>query len=72
MLGVVNYLIGAEVDFHDTLRIFRVGREMGTSSLEVKLLQQLTEMREEVLYEVFIDLRNPTLPWTGSITWRFW
>ena len=29
---------------------------MGTSALEVKLLQQLTAMREVVLFEVFLDL----------------
>ena len=31
---------------------------MGTASLEAYFLQQLTEMREEVLYEVFLDLRK--------------
>ena len=31
---------------------------MGTASLEVKLLQKLMEIREEVLYGVFLDLRK--------------
>ena len=31
---------------------------MGTASLKAKLIQHMTEMREEVLYEVFIDLRK--------------
>ena len=31
---------------------------MGTASLETKLLQQLTDMREEVLYKVFLNLRK--------------
>ena len=31
---------------------------MGTTALEVKLLQQLTPMRELVLFEVFLDLLN--------------
>ena len=31
---------------------------MGTASLEFKLLQKLMEMREEVLYGLFIDLRK--------------
>ena len=29
---------------------------MGTASLEAKLLQKLTDMREEVPYEVFLNL----------------
>ena len=31
---------------------------MGNASLEAKLLQQLMEMREEVLYEIFLDLHK--------------
>ena len=29
---------------------------MGTATLEVKLLQQLAALREEVLYVIFLDL----------------
>ena len=38
---------------------------MRTAFLEAKLLHQLTEMRGEVLYEVFLDLRKSydTLDW---------
>ena len=31
---------------------------MGISSLVANMLQQLTKMREEVIYEVFLYLRN--------------
>ena len=31
---------------------------MGTSDLETKLLQQITAMREAVLYEIFLDLQK--------------
>ena len=31
---------------------------MGTASLEVKLIHQLTVMREEVLHIIFLDLHN--------------
>ena len=64
----MNLLIRAAVDLHDMLHGFRSGRGTGNVSLEVKLLQQLTAIREEVLYEVLLDLRNPTSPWTGSYT----
>ena len=66
---MVNLWIGAAVDLHDMLHGFRAGRSTGNVSLEVKLLQQLTAIREEVLYEVLLDLRNPTAPWNGSYTW---
>ena len=33
-----------------------MGQGTGTASLEAKLLQQITAVREEVLYEVFLDL----------------
>ena len=29
---------------------------MGNASLEVNIIQQMTDIREEVLYEVFLDL----------------
>ena len=53
---VVNFRIGEEVKFHDVLNSFRADRGAGTTSLEAKLLHQLTEMRKEVLYEVFLGL----------------
>ena len=31
---------------------------MGTTPLKAKLLQKLTEMREEFIYEVFLDLKK--------------
>ena len=56
--GVVNFRIGAAVDFHDMLHGLMVGIVIGTASLEVKLLQNLTVMREEVLYKVLIHLQK--------------
>ena len=57
-MGVINQRIRAAVQFHDVLHGFWAGWEMGTTSLEVKFIQQLTAMREEVLYELFLDLRK--------------
>ena len=37
---------------------FREGHGTGTADLEAKLLQQLTSMREAVLFEVFLDLQK--------------
>ena len=58
LLRVINRRIRAAVKFHGVLHGFWVGWGMGTASLETKLLQQLTDMREEVLYKVFLNLRK--------------
>ena len=44
------------VKFHDVLQGFRAGRGTGAASLEANILQQLILMREEILYEVLINL----------------
>ena len=46
------------IQFHDTLHVFRAGRGTGTASLESNMLQQLMEMREEGIYEIFLDLNK--------------
>ena len=42
---------------------------MGTAALEAKLPQQLTAMREAVLFEVFLDLRKAcdALDWERAL-----
>ena len=57
-MGVFNQRIGVTVNFHYVFHELWAGWGMGTASLEAKLLQQLTIMRKEVLYEVFLDLRK--------------
>ena len=44
--------------FHNILHGFWEGRGTGNAALEAKLLQQLMAMREEVLFEVLLDLRK--------------
>ena len=44
---------------------------MGTSFLESKLLQNIIAMREEVLYEVFLDLKKFTMYYIGKGVWKF-
>ena len=43
--GVINWWIGAAVQFHYVLNGFRVGRGTGTASLQSNLIQNLTEIR---------------------------
>ena len=56
--GVTNWRIGVALQFHDMLHGFRAVQGMRNASVKVKLIQQLTEMREEALYKKFLDLRK--------------
>ena len=56
--GVINRQIGTAVQFNDVLHGFRAGQGTSNASLKSKLLYNLMAMREEVLYEVLLDLRK--------------
>ena len=55
---IINRCFTASIAFHDVLRGLRSVRGTGTTSLEAKLLQQLTSMREDALYSIFLDLHK--------------
>ena len=55
-LVILHRRLTAGIKLHDALHGFREGRITGTATLEAKLLQQLADMREEVLYMIFLDL----------------
>ena len=46
------------ISFHDILHGFQACCGTVTASLEEKLLQQLMDMREEVLYSIFLELHK--------------
>ena len=48
----------SDIMFHDVLHGFRAGRGTGTATLEAKLLQQLTYMKEAVLFNVLLGLQK--------------
>ena len=56
--SLLNCRLTPATNFHDMMHGFGVGGGMGTVSLEAKLLQQLTAMREAVLFEVFLGLKK--------------
>ena len=58
MYILLNLRLTAEIIFHDVMHGFRAGHGTGNATLKAKLLQQLTEMREAVLFEVFLDLQK--------------
>ena len=55
---ILNCWSTASVTFHDFLHSLRASRGTGTTTLEAKLLQQLSELREEVLYMIFLGLHK--------------
>ena len=42
---ILNLRFTASITYHDSIHRFWAGRGMGTATLEVKLLQQVTDMR---------------------------
>ena len=63
--GLQNRRLTTDINAHDKMHRCWSGRGTGTVALEAKLLQQLTDMREAVLFKVFLDLQKSydTLDW---------
>ena len=55
---ILNHRITASITFHDFLHRFWEGISTGTATLEAKLIQYLSALREEVLYVIFLDLKK--------------
>ena len=58
MSSLLNHRLAAAITFHDVLHGFRAGSGIRTATLEAKMLQQLTAMREAVIFEVFLDIQK--------------
>ena len=58
IVSLLNRRLTAAISFHDTLNRFQLGRGTGTAALEANLLEQLTAMREAILFEFILDLWN--------------
>ena len=56
--AILHLRLTASITYHDFLHGFRAGRGTGTATLEAKLLQQLADLSEEVLYVIFLDLHK--------------
>ena len=55
---ILNSRSTVSITYHNYIHGFRSGHDMGTGTLEVKLLQQVTAMREEVLHTILLDLHK--------------
>ena len=53
---ILNCRFISSITYHDALHGFWAGRGTRTATLEAKLIQQLSDMRKEVLYVIFQDL----------------
>ena len=58
MSSILNRRLMEVIRFHDVLQGFRAYHGTGTDSLDAKIIQQLTPMREEFLFNVFLDLQK--------------
>ena len=55
---MLNHRFTAAITYHEFLHSFRACLSTGTSTLEVKLIQQVAALREAVLHALFLDLHN--------------
>ena len=55
---ILDLHIGLDITRHDVLHRFWYSCWMGTTSFKAKLIQYLTSIMEEVLYEIFLDLHK--------------
>ena len=56
--GIINQRLTLETLYHDTLYGLRMGRGTGTATLEAKLIQQLTAMRETFIHTKLMYLQK--------------
>ena len=55
---IINCHFTASITYHKYLHGFRAGHGMGTATLEVKLLQKVAAIKEEVLQKSFLELHK--------------
>ena len=55
---IINRCFNTAITYHDFLHGFRAGSCTGTATLEIKLLQKVAALGEEVLHEIFLDLHK--------------
>ena len=55
---ILNHRFTDSITYHKSLHGLWAGLSMGTATLEVKLLQQVADLREAVLHAIFLDLHK--------------
>ena len=55
---IVDCCLEGVIELHDILHRFRSKRNMGTTTLNEKILQKIAGPHQEVFYEIFIDIHK--------------
>ena len=55
---VLNFYLGMAITFHKIFHGFLSGIGTGNASLKSNMIQQVVAMREEVFYNIFLDLHK--------------
>ena len=55
---IIDRPLAAAIHFYDVLNGLRKKWVTGNATLEVKLIKKITGMRQEVLYNIFIDIHK--------------
>ena len=58
VFSVLNRQLTTTIELHDVLHGFWMGQGVGTADLEATLLQQISAMREAVLFKILLDLQK--------------
>ena len=58
VIGVLNLCLMAMIHFYDSLHGFGTSIGTETASLEANMLQHIMALREEVLYEILLDIHK--------------
>ena len=55
---LLNRWLMEAISYHNSLHGFWAGEWTGTAALKANLIQQLTSMREAVLFRLFLDIQK--------------
>ena len=55
---ILNHRCTSAITYHNLLHGFRAGRGTGTATLKLKLLQNVSALREALLHEILLDLHK--------------
>jgi hypothetical protein len=54
--AIIDTRINFVIEFHDSLHGFRPKRGTGTATIEARLQMQLSHVRQQTNYQIFIDM----------------
>ena len=55
---IINRCFTAAINYHDFFHGFEAGRDTGTATLDLKLIQQVPSLREQFLNAIFLELHK--------------